>query len=441
MKKLFISLALVLFAVQMNAQSQSVANALKVLSKARVESENPKKSANPATWVKLGTAYAECYDAPVQGVWGGMTQMEAKMLLKDHQILASGQEEINGVVYNVDEYADKKLYYDANGQLAAWIVTKPAVEGVNFLEEAYAAFSKANELDTKGAQNKVLVESMNGVHSRYMSEGMSYYTIGDNAHASKMFEQAANVAKHPLIGKIDSTMIYYSAVTASLAGDTERAKKFFEECVSIDYVQEGDVFASLADCYKKGGDTVKAKETLNNGFIKYPLSQSILVGLINIYMETNEEPSKLVELLKTAQSNEPENPSLYYAEGNVYVKLTEYEKAIEAYKKSAEVDPNYFWAPFSEGKTYYDWAVDIQNQANLEADDAKYNELLKQLDATLKSSLQPLEKAFTLTDDVELQTYVAELLKNVYFRFRDEDPQFQANYEKYNQFVQENSNK
>ena len=369
-----------------------------------------------------------------------MTQMEAKMLLKDQQIISSTQEEFNGVPYTVDKYDDKTLYYDETGKLAAWIITKPAVEGVDILDEAFKAFSKANELDTKGVQKKVLTESFKGVHSRYMNDGMSYYTIGNNAEASKKFEAAARVAAHPVLGLTDSTMVYYAAVTATLAGDAPRAAKFFEECVSIDYVQDGDVFASLADCYKKGGDTAKAMETLNAGFLKYPLSQSILVGLINIYMETNEEPSKLVELLKTAQSNEPNNPSLYYAEGNVYVKLQDYPKAIEAYQKSAQIDATYFWAPFSEGKTYYDWAVDIQNQANLEADDAKYNELLKQLDETLKSSLAPLEKAFSLTDDAELQAYVAELLKNVYFRFRDDAPEYQANYEKYNNFLQERAN-
>lgn len=439
MKKLIISLALVFFGAQVYAQSQNVANALKVLDKAKAESVNPKKSANPVTWVKLGTAYSECFDAPASGIWGGMTQMEAKMLLKDQQVLSSTQEELAGAIYTVDKYDDKTLYYDETGKLAAWIITKPAVEGVDILNEAYNAFNKANELDAKGSQKKVLVESMKGIQSRYMADGMSYYTIGNPAEASKRFEMAAMVAANPLLGLVDSTMIYYAAVTATMAGDAPRAAKFFEECVKINYVQDGDVFASLADCYKKGGDTVKAIETLNSGFLKYPLSQSILVGLINIYMEADEEPAKLVELLKTAQANEPNNPSLYYAEGNVYAKLQDYPKAIEAYQKSAEIDPNYFWAPFSEGKTYYDWAVDLQNKANLEADDNKYMELVKQFDDCLKKSIAPLERAFTLEQDPELRAYVAELLKNVYFRYREESAEFQSNYEKYNNFLQENA--
>ena len=140
--------------------------------------------------------------------------------------------------------------------------------------------------------------------------------------------------------------------------------------------------------------------------------------------------------MKTAQANEPNNPSLYYAEGNVYLKFNDFDKAIAAYKESAKIDPNYFWAYFSEGKAYYDQAVAIQEQANMESDDNKYMELLDKLDKSLESSLSPLEIAFTKADDQELKEYVAELLKNVYFRFRDKNEEYKANYEKYNSFLQ-----
>ena len=68
-------------------------------------------------------------------------------------------------------------------------------------------------------------------------------------------------------------------------------------------------------------------------------------------------------------------------------------------------------------------------------DDAKYNALLEQLDASLENAIAPLEKAFTLTEDPELQAYVAEVLKNIYFRFRDRGDEYRANYEKYNSFL------
>ena len=436
MRKVLISLLLLLFVVQTNAQVKASADAAKALDKAKLEVQNPKKASNPVSWVKLGTAYADCYDAPIKGIWQGASQMEAKMLLKDQQIFSSAQEEKNGRVFSVDQYADKALYYDENGALAAWIVKEPAIKDVNPLVESFNAFKKANELDAKGSQKKVVTEQLKALQNRFVNEAMSYYTLGENKLASDNFELSLGVSSHPLINQVDSMIMYYTAVTAAMANDNARAIKYLEECTKISYDQDGDVYSTLSECYKKSGDTVKAKEVLNTGFVKYPTSQSILVALINLYMETNDDTNKLLELLKSAQSNEPNNPSLYYAEGNVYLKFNDYAKAIEAYKKSGEIDPKYFWAPFSEGKTYYDQAVAIQEKANMESDDDKYMELLKQLDESLESSLAPLERAFGLTEDSELKAYVAELLKNVYFRFRDKNDEYKANYEKYNTFLQ-----
>ncbi len=436
MRKVFISLVLLMFVAQINAQTKASVDAAKVLDKAKLEVENPKKASNPASWVKLGTAYADCYDAPIQGLWQGASQMEAKMLLKDQQIISSAQEEINGNVYNVDQYEDKAIYYDANGTLVAWVVKAPAVKDVDVLAESFKAFCKANELDAKGSQKKVLTESLKALQGRYINEAMSCYSIGNNKSASENFEASLAVSSHPLLNIVDSTIMYYTAVTAAAAGDRERAIKWLTECTKIGFDQDGDVYAALSDNYKQSGDTVKSKEILSIGFTKYPTNQGILVSLINLYMETNEEPSKLFEVLKVAQGNEPNNPSLYYAEGNIHLKLNDKESAIKAYQKSQEIDPNYFWGYFSEGKTYYDWAVEIQEQANMESDDNKYMALLEQLDNTLMSAIKPLEKAFSIEEDAELKAYVAELLKNVFFRFREKGEEYKTGYEKYNGFLQ-----
>lgn len=341
MRKVLISLLLLLFVVQTNAQVKASVDAVKALDKAKLEVQNPKKASNPASWVKLGTAYADCYDAPIKGIWQGASQMEAKMLLKDQQILSSAQEEKNGRVFSVDQYADKALYYDENGALAAWVVKEPALKDENPLVESFNAFKKANELDAKGAQKKVVTEQLKSLQNRFVNEAMSYYTLGENKLAADNFELSLGISSHPLINQVDSMIMYYTAVTAAMANDNARAIKYLEECTKISYDQDGDVYSTLAECYKKSGDTVKAKEVLNTGFVKYPTSQSILVALINLYMETNDDTNKLLELLKSAQSNEPNNPSLYYAEGNVYLKFNDYAKAIEAYKKSGEIDPKY----------------------------------------------------------------------------------------------------
>ncbi|MEF9931929.1 MAG: hypothetical protein RR770_06490, partial [Bacteroidales bacterium] len=387
--------------------------------------------------VKLGNAYLECYDSPIKGIWQGASQLQIKLLLKDEPIISSAQEEKNGREFTVDTYDDKALFYDESGILAAWLVKTPVLKE-NSLQLAYDAFLKAEELDAKKSSSKVLTESLKSLQSRFVNDAMSSYTLGNNKQASENFEKAWSIAANPLIGLVDSTMAYYTAVTASLAGEHARTIKFLEYCLSINYDQKGDVYATLADAYKLTGDTAKAKDLLSAGFTKYPSSQGILVALINVYLESNDNPEKVLGFLKVAQQNEPANPSLFYAEGNVYKKLGKLEDAIASFKKSAVVDAKYFFAPFSEGDAYYSLAVELQEKAQQELDDAKFAELQSKMEKALENAIDPFERAFTLTEDAELKAGCAEYLKQIYFRFRDKKPEYKAAYDKYIKFIEEN---
>lgn len=431
MRKLLLVLAALLTITTVNAQTP------KNLEKALADSKNPKKTEAPATWVKLGNAYMEAYDLPTKGIWQGATQLEVKMLLKDQAIKASTQEEIAGRTFNVDEYQDKKLYYDEKGVLQAWIVSSYPVEG-QILILADEAFNTAIAKDVKKAQSKPIIEGLNSLKTKFINEAMNHYTLGDSKKAAENFENSLKISNNPVINVIDSTIIYYTAVTASMAGDSKKAIKYFEECLKINYDQKGDVYSTLAESYKTVGDTLKAKELLGAGFTKYPTSQSILVSLINVYQESNDDPNKILELIKVAQKNEPSNASLYYAEGNILKKMGKFDEAIAIYNKSLEVDPKYFFAPFAAGDAYYSHAIELQDLASKEMDDAKYSKYIKELEDALLSAIAPFEKAFAITEEVDFKAACAEYLKNIYFRFREKSPEFQANYEKYNKYVEDN---
>lgn len=421
---------------QLGAQSKAVTDALKSKDKAKADTENPKKSTLPATWVKLANAYVACFDAPAQGLLMDSPQMQVKLLVKDQQVLSNTQEEIGGKLYSVEKYADKNLYYDENGVLVAWTITKPAIE--DGLGLAFDAIKKAAELDVKKAQTKQITETLTNIKNKYYEEAMSNYTVGQYAPASVGFEKTWLVGTHPVLNQVDSTMAYYAAVTATMAGNREKAVELYNYCLSINYEMDGDVHSSLADNYKAMGDTVKCKEILTEAFAKYPNSQSVLVALINVYMESNDDPEKILEILKVAQSNEPNNASLVYAEGSLYRKLNQFEKAIASFNKAAQVDPKYVFAPFAAGCAYYDWAVDIYDKAQQELDDNKYNALLEQMEKALNDAIAPFETAFEISTDKDIKLACAEYLKNIYFRFREKGADYQTNYEKYNKYVEEN---
>ena len=435
MKKIILAMSLI-FAVTLAgaAEPKTPAEAQKLLDKALTKARDAKKSLKPATWIDLGDAYLGAYDQPTRNILLNTPRMEVKLLIKDQKILKTTDEICNGTQYVADHYDNKVLYYGPAGTLEFYIVTKPAVEG-NLLVEAENAYLKAHELDIKGSKTKDLNEKMRGIHERMVNEALSHYFIRNYKYSAGVFEDAIHCSESALIGEIDSLNCYHTALVSALAGDRENAIKYYTRCADMGFYQEGNVFSNLSNLYIAEGDTAKGKKVLEDGFAKYPQSQSVLVGLINLYRSTNEEPQRLFDLLHAAQANEPGNASLYYVEGDVYKQLGDRENAEKLYYKSTEVDPTYVFGPLSVGIMYYEYAVDLQTQASEELDDTKWMALNKQFEEVLEKAIEPFEKSFSLTEDKEIKVAVAEYLKNIYFRFRDKSEEYMAAYEKYNAFV------
>lgn len=436
MKNLLLALTL-LFSVQLAAQTKEVADAIKNYEKAKKESADPKKGANPATWIKLADAYAAIFDSPVKSIWNGASRNEIKLLLKDQRIASTEDRTVQGVKYSVDVYDDKELFYNEDGTLACSVQTKEYVPG-NIIDEGVAALVKAAELDTKNAKSKDITERLVAMKTRYQSDAMAAYTLGNFKKASNYFEGSVKISSHPLIKQIDTVMMYYTGLTALMGKDYDNAAKYLQLSIDNGYDAKGDIYSSLAEAYKAKGDVAKTKEVLQTGFTKHPTNQSILVTLINSYLESNDDPNKVLALITQAQKNEPMNASLYYAEGNVWKNMKNVDKAIECYKKSMEIDKTYYFGSFAIGAAYYDRAVDIQTAAAEEVDDNKYEALVKQLEENLISAIEPFESCFANSSDNEVKLVVAEYLKNIFFRFRDKAESYKAGLDKYTTYLNEN---
>lgn len=434
MKKFLIAAALIFSVTIMSAQPKNAAEAQKAVDKAVANSLDAKKSAKPATWISLAKAYIDAYEQPTQNILINSSQMEMKLFLKDQKIDSTITVKGPESTYTVDCYANKNLYYNQNGVLELWIVTKPAVEG-NLLELAKSALFKANELDVKGSKKENIAEMLETIHQKQNNEALSEYLVGNYSASAKLFEASLTSYDNPIINKIDSLNTYYTALISNLAGDKKTAIQNYISCIDMNYYYDGNVFANLADIYKQVGDTTECIKTLEDGFMKYPQSQAVLVGLINVYREAGSDPQKMFDLLHTAQANEPTNASLYYVEGEAYKNLGDIKNAAQCFTKATEVDPTYVFGVLGVGMLYYDHAVDIQNTASEETDDAKYMALVKEFEETLESAIEPFEKAFTITDDPDIKQAIAEYLKNIYFRFREKTPEYSAAYEKYNNYL------
>lgn len=428
MKKILLALAVLASMQVANAQVKSAADAKKAVEAAEAAASNEKKAIKTATWLKLGQEYVKAYDAPTGNIIPGSSKTELALMMGSEKPVSTEAVEIQGTPYTKEVYTDKNLYFNANGQLAVIEVTKPVY--ADALEKAIAAYQKAYEIDASHAKSKDIAAAFDLIGQKYNTEAYNKYTLGDLASASKYFEKAAEVEALAPLSKIDTTSIYNAGFTAWATKDMSKAKELFEKCYNLGYYYEGgEVFAKLADV-----DTLNTKKYLEEGFEKFPQSQSILIGLINYYLKSNESTDRLFELLDKAKANEPNNASLFYVEGNIRSQLGDTENAVKAYRKCAEINPEYEYGFIGEGTMYYNKAIEVQTKAQDELDDTKYMALVKEFEEDLKACIPAFEKAFEVTKSEQVKAGVAEYLKNAYYRFRDEGADYKAGYEKYSTY-------
>ena len=423
-------LALVAAFTSANAQVKSVPAATTAVEKAKADTENPKKNTKFATWIKYGQTLVGAFDATYGNGWVGASRQEIQLLggekpSKVEKVVLGGQEFVKETYENHNYYFSGE---DPMAQLMMVEISKPILPDA--LQLAAAAYAKAGEFDAKCSKSKDIKGALKSINTKLVEKAYTSYTLGEYDQASKDFEDAAAAAAYAPLSELDTNSIYNAGFTAWYLGQNERAKRFFEQCLNAGYYSEdGEVFAKLADIAGKEGNEEKGKDILEEGFKKFPQSQSILVGLINYYISSDGSTDRLFELLAEAKKNEPNNASLYYVEGNICEKLGLTEKALESYRACAGIDPNYAFGYIGEGILYYNLALKYQEEAANEMNDAKYRELDAKFVESLKNCIPAFEKAINLVDD-ETKVGVAEYLKNACFRFRAED-EFAEKYEKY----------
>ncbi|MDR3184797.1 MAG: hypothetical protein LBT49_05270 [Prevotellaceae bacterium] len=428
MKKVLFILSF-LAATQLMAQDN--AKALSKVAKSNEEIQNPKKAVQVKTWLSRAELFVNIWSEPIRNVMLNMSKRDVRLALATEKVKETLQEDIEGTLYEVDVYDNKKLYYDENGVLSFWVAAYP-VEGPLF--SALTAYEEAIKLDGKGSSIKKIRAGLEDLQFKFQTDAFAAYNLHNYPEALLNFEHSLACSGSSALGKTDTITIYYTGLIARMAGENAKAVEYMEKAINLGYVQDGDLYASYAEVLQVTGDTATSIQILTDGMAKYPTNQSIIIGLINTFLQRGEDPKKVLPYIEQAQQNDPENSSLYYAEGVVYEQMNDLDNAVLSYKKSLEKDEANFFSNYSLGALYFNKAVQIQNVAAMEPDDKKYTEMIKDVDAQFDLSLPYLERAYALK---ESEVAVLESLKSLYFRLREKSPEMQEKYEFFNSKLQE----
>ncbi len=365
----------------------------------------------------------------IGGAVAQMGKVTSAISFMDQGALDKAKEALDQAFLNEKSMNNPKTYA-AKGKLCQEVFKSenPKFKALyaNPLEEAYAAYEKALSLDPKGGMKKQF--SLNSTYlllgNDFISQGVKKFEAQDYEGALISFEFNIKVASSDVyVGVIDSG-IYFNAGLAAYNGKMyAKAIPYFKKCTEMKYEGTMPYFLEYQS-YIALKDTTNGEEILKSAFKVYPDNQDVILQLVDHYMKCNRL-AEAFSYIDLAKSKDPNNYSLHWAEGVLYMKQEKYTEAIACLTKSVELKGDLFDTQFNLGVCYYNKAVELFQKANEIMDAAKYNVAVGEANVVFINAIPFFEKANSIKpDDVD----ALRNLKELYFRLRAVKPEYEAKY-------------
>ena len=401
------------------------------LEKSNADIANPKKAAKSATWYNRGKICVDAIVAPTKDIFSGL---DANML----QIsLGTAPIEVKDNIHSF-EWVD---VHTKGGKVVAWSIKKQVLD--NAYEIAKEAFLKAYELDPASAPK--IKSALDILVNHYSELGSVSLDITEYKTAIDVYMKAVGLQENPAIGKVDPRYYFFAGQLAAFLGAQDAqyfvdGEKYLNKANELGYSDDqGNLYYFLFHCYygqraANKENIVKAKNALLEGIEKYPRNERIMEGLIQLY--TSEEgigdPADLVERIDKMLAEKQDNADLWFARGQVFFKLKNFDECIKSFLKINDLKPNDYDTNFYIGYFYMAKGDEVNRLFNSRLDSInsqeEYQAGLKEVNAAYMKSLPWLEKAMELKPE---SVDCAEYLKILCFRLRNEEG-IMDKYNKYN---------
>jgi tetratricopeptide (TPR) repeat protein len=287
------------------------------------------------------------------------------------------------------------------------------------LDEAYTAYEKALELDPKGGIKKKIITGMvyNSLAVNFYNQGSGKFEAKDYAGALKAFESQIKITESDkYAGAVDTGMYYNAGLAAVNSSKYAEAIKYFEKCGEMKYMGITPYF-QMSEAYLSMGDTAKAESTLTGLAAKFPTDKNVTLQLIDLYIKGGKNEDAL-KYLKVAKETDPNNYSLYFAGGIIFLNQNKNDEAIVELTKSIELKSDVYDTQYGCGAAYINKAAEMFKAANDIMDVKKYTEAIDQANAVYAKALPYFEKALELKPD---DVYTMNNLKELYYRLKQAD--------------------
>ncbi len=291
------------------------------------------------------------------------------------------------------------------------------------LTTALESYKKALELDTKGKIANGIKLKLIMLTNDLSTQAAEAFKDGNYDKALSSFEQILDIQNMNVIkaddpNAVDTVIVFNAGIAAYNAGNYDKAIQYYSEAAKYGY-NGARIYPLISNAYMAKKDTVSALNILKEGYEKYPGDQTVLEGMIQVYIDlkmTNEA----MEYLQKAIDKEPNTARYLFAQGRLYEDMGEEDKAIATYDKCLTIDPESFNALYNLGAIYYNKGVEQFNIARdvPPSQNEKYEVEMKKADDWFNKSLPYMEKCLALQPDDQ---GTMESLKNLYYRLQKMD--------------------
>lgn len=383
------------------------------LKKSEADLTNEKKNINPKFWLSRAELMMDIFELNRQFLQPGTQQIHVNLIYPNPKEKKAWQDEegnqfeelifdnLNIVMKNgvVDHFEETEKLYD------------------NPLPEALKSLQKCEELDPEGKLNKKVKEYYERLKRDFKQQGIEDYYKPNYTGAFKDFSSISVINEQPVMeGTVDTTFLFYAGMAAYKAEMHDEAIEYFEKSIKYNY-DEPELYVYLKIEYFDVGDTAKGISTLEKGFKLYPSNQVVLREMINYYLMA-DKAEEAMSYLKLAQAEDPTNLSYISAEGSLYDKMGEPDKAKEAYQKCIDMDSTFFDAVYNMGVLYYNEAYQMYKDAEKITNAKDYGAAVDAADVILAQALPYMERAHRINPK---DRGTLETLKTLYYRMQMND--------------------
>jgi tetratricopeptide (TPR) repeat protein len=387
--------------------------------------ENEKQRERARTWVDRGYIFQDIFDVNIQALYLGMPKDETRLFMGQPNQVRT--EQTQSGTREVFIYDNIEVFFDERGTLVSWEETKVIHEDP--LEEAYQAFQKAIELEETGedkgffarifssSQENRITNGFLRLHGQFVSQAVKHYEKQNFDDAFHSFKRSIDIVDSPYYTEpLDTGLVFNTGFVAGLAGKYEESLVYLNRAKEMGYGQ-GSLYVLIKEAYVEMGDSIRAEEALQQGFQRFPDDNIVLVELVNFYIHAGKSDEAL-NYLRLAKEQEPDNPSFHYAEGALHDELGNPDRALEAYRRALELNPDYFDPAYNAGVLFYNRAVRMLEKANEIMDNVQYEKAREEAFEVLRESVPFLEQAHINNPD---HHDTMETLRIIYYRLGMED--------------------